>query len=144
MTDTLDLSAIELKDPDVYLHGVPHESFQLLREHGVDVFGGSDNIRDAWSPFGNGDMLERAMLIALRFGWSKDEDLAMAFDIASDGGARALGIANYGLGVGCQSRLLLLPAENLAEAVVNRSLQRTVISNGRIVARHGAFVTNPA
>jgi hypothetical protein len=33
MTGTLDLSAIELKDPDVYLHGVPHESFRLLREH---------------------------------------------------------------------------------------------------------------
>ena len=33
MTETLDLSAIELKNPDVYLHGVPHESFQLLREH---------------------------------------------------------------------------------------------------------------
>ena len=32
----------------------------LLREHGVEVFGGSDNIRDAWSPFGNGDMLDRA------------------------------------------------------------------------------------
>lgn len=30
---------------------------KLLREHGVRVFGGSDNIRDAWSPFGNGDML---------------------------------------------------------------------------------------
>jgi cytosine deaminase len=67
----------------------------------------------------------------------------MAFDIASAGGAQAMGIANYGLGVGCQSRLLLLPAENLAEAVVSRSLQRTVISNGRIVARDGAFVTHP-
>lgn len=30
---TVDLSTIELKDPDVYLHGVPHESFRLLREH---------------------------------------------------------------------------------------------------------------
>ena len=116
----------------------------MLRSRGVTVCSGSDGIRDTWSPMGNGDMLERAMLIALRFGWSKDEDLAMAFDIASAGGAQALGIANYGLGVGCQSRLLLLPAENLAEAVVNRSLQRTVISGGRIVARDGAFVTGPA
>jgi cytosine deaminase len=115
----------------------------MLRSRGVTVCSGSDGIRDTWSPMGNGDMLERAMLIALRFGWSKDEDLAMAFDIASAGGAQAMGIANYGLGVGCQSRLLLLPAENLAEAVVSRSLQRTVISNGRIVARDGAFVTHP-
>ena len=27
------LEEIELKDPDVYLDGVPHESFRLLREH---------------------------------------------------------------------------------------------------------------
>ena len=30
---TVDLSAIELKDPDVYVDGVPHASFRLLREH---------------------------------------------------------------------------------------------------------------
>ena len=45
---------------------------KLLREHGVEVFGGSDNIRDAWSPFGNGDMLERAMLIGYRANFRHD------------------------------------------------------------------------
>jgi cholest-4-en-3-one 26-monooxygenase len=30
---TLDLSAIELKDPDVYVDGVPHASFRALRAH---------------------------------------------------------------------------------------------------------------
>ena len=89
---------------------------------------------------GDGDMLERAMLLALRFGWGKDDDLEAAFDIISRGGARALGITPYGLDVGCPANLLLLPAENIAEAVVNRSLQRTVISRGRVVARDGVFL----
>ncbi|MFZ4285097.1 amidohydrolase family protein [Variovorax sp. HJSM1_2] len=111
----------------------------MLRSRGVNVCSGSDGIRDAWSPMGNGDMLERAMLIALRFGWSKDEDLAMAFDVVTQGGARALNIADYGLEVGNAANLLLLPAENLAEAVVNRPLQRTVISRGQVVARDGVF-----
>ena len=31
-----------------------------LRARGVTVFAGSDNIRDCWSPYGNGDMLEHA------------------------------------------------------------------------------------
>ncbi|MEO7954004.1 MAG: amidohydrolase family protein [Polaromonas sp.] len=112
----------------------------MLRSRGVNVCSGSDGIRDAWSPMGNGDMLERAMLMALRFGWSKDEDLEMALDIVSRGGARALNIPSYGLEVGCQANLLLLPAENVAEAVVNRSLQRTVISRGQVVARDGLFM----
>ena len=60
--------------------------------------------------------------------------------MVSQGGARALGIACYGLDVGCPANLLILPAENVAEAVVNRSLQRTVISRGRVVARDGVLL----
>ena len=112
----------------------------MLRSRGVNVCSGSDGIRDAWSPMGNGDMLERAMLLAMRFGWSKDADLAMAFDIVSTGGARALGIAHYGLEPGCAANLMLVPAENLAAAVLERNRQRTVVSRGKIVARDGVFM----
>jgi cytosine deaminase len=110
-----------------------------LRSRGVNVCSGSDGIRDAWSPMGNGDMLERATLIALRYGWSKDDELAMAFDIVSAGGARALGIESYGLAAGCRADFVLLPAENLAAAVVDRPSARTVISRGRVVARDGGY-----
>ena len=43
----------------------------FLKALGVNICCGSDGIRDAWSPFGNGDMLERAMLLAQRFDWRK-------------------------------------------------------------------------
>jgi cytosine deaminase len=85
-------------------------------------------------------MLERARLIAHRFGWSKDEDLVMAFDLVTGGGARALGIDRYGVEAGCQANLVLLDAENIAEAVVDSGLRRTVISRGRVVARDGAYI----
>lgn len=110
-----------------------------LRSRGVNVCSGSDGIRDAWSPMGNGDMLERAMLLALRFGWSKDADIAAAFDIVTRGGARALGLENYGLEPGCTANFVVLPAENLPAAVLERSPKRTVISRARIVARDGVF-----
>jgi cytosine deaminase len=112
----------------------------MLRAHGVNVCSGSDSIRDAWSPMGNGDMLERAWLMAHRFGWSKDADLSMALDAVTTGGARALGIERYGLEPGCDANFVLLAAENLAEAVVSRSPRRTVISRGRLVARDGLFL----
>lgn len=114
----------------------------MLRSCGVNVCSGSDGIRDTWSPMGNGDMLERAWLLAQRFGWSKDAELEAAFDIVAYGGARALGIQGYGLDVGNMANLVLLPAENLAAAVVERCPQRTVISRGSIVARDGSFLTN--
>ena len=111
----------------------------MLRARGVNVCSGSDGIRDAWSPMGNGDMLERARLVAHRFGWSKDEDLAMAFDLVTGGGARALGLEGYGVQAGCQANLVLLDAENIPAAVVDCGMRRTVISRGRVVARDGVY-----
>ena len=40
------------------------------------------------------------MLLAQRFDWRKDEDLASAFDSATTAGARALGLTGYGLAPG--------------------------------------------
>ncbi len=73
---------------------------------GVTVAAGSDGIRDSWSPYGQGDMLERAMLVAWRSGFRTDPDLAFAFDVASKGGASVLGLTDYGLAVGCQADFL--------------------------------------
>lgn len=111
-----------------------------LRAQGVNCCSGSDGIRDAWSPMGSGDMLERAKFIAMRFGWSKDEDLAAALDIVTTGGARAMGLAGHGLAVGDLASFVLLPAENVAEAVVSHHVARTVIARGQLVAREGRYV----
>lgn len=111
-----------------------------LRGRGVNVCSGSDGIRDSWSPLGSGDMLERAMLFAHRFGWTKDEDLAAALDIVTVGGSRALRLDRYGLAVGCLADFVLVRAETLGEAVADHVPQRTVISRGRIVARNGSRV----
>ncbi|SFN48825.1 amidohydrolase family protein [Variovorax sp. OV329] len=117
----------------------------MLRSRGVNVCSGSDNVRDTWSPMGNGDMLDRARLIAMRFGWSKDEQLADAFDIVTHGGAKALGLGErYGIAPGCDADLLLLPAESIAHAVVSCPLERTVIRRGRVVARDGVLIADAA
>ena len=111
-----------------------------LRAQGVNCCSGSDGIRDAWSPMGSGDMLERAKFIAMRFGWSKDEDLAAALDIVTTGGARAMGLSGHSLAVGDWASFVLLPAENIGEAVVSHHPARTVISRGRVVARDGLYI----
>ena len=62
---------------------VPMPPVRALVAAGVRVFAGSDNIRDAWSPYGEGDMLERAMLIGYRQGFHADDDLELAFDLGN-------------------------------------------------------------
>jgi cytosine deaminase len=111
----------------------------LLRERGVEVFGGSDNIRDAWSPFGNGDLLERAMTIAYRANFRHDHELEFAFDMVTGAAARILGIDGYGLAVGAAADFVAVEAGSVAEAVATRPRRKYVIRDGRVVAKDGVF-----
>ncbi|MDT4874691.1 N-isopropylammelide isopropyl amidohydrolase [compost metagenome] len=113
--------------------------FLDLRGAGVNLCLGSDGIRDAWSPMGNGDMLERAMLLAFRFDLNKDDELAAAFDAASRHGARALGRAEHGLAIGASADFLLMDAQSLGEAVVARP-QRQVYRAGKLIAAQGRLL----
>jgi cytosine/creatinine deaminase len=110
-----------------------------LRAMGVNICCGSDGIRDAWSPMGNGDMLERAMLLAYRFDWGKDEELRQALDAATSAGAKALGLKEYGLEVGRPADFVFVKAENAADAVVRRPRERIVFKNGNAIARDSKF-----
>lgn len=47
----------------------------LLDKKGVKVSLGNDSITDHWSPFGTGDMLQKANRLAERFGWSDERSL---------------------------------------------------------------------
>jgi len=111
-----------------------------LRSAGVTVFSGSDNIRDSWWPYGDGDMLGRAMMLGYRSGFFTDDELRVAFDIVTEGGARALGLSDYGLRVGSPADFVTLEAEHVPEAVVGLPKNRAVYKAGRCVARNGVWV----
>jgi cytosine/creatinine deaminase len=115
----------------------PSPPVKKLLESGIHVCAGSDGIRDTWGPYGNGDMLERAMFVGLRNNFRRDDDLRLALALCTTEGARVMGIADYGLAEGSVADLIILPGETVAEAIVSRSHKRRVIKRGRIVARDG-------
>lgn len=115
---------------------------EFLKSLGVNICCGSDGIRDAWSPFGNGDMLERAFLLAFRFDWSKEEELRSALDSATTAGARALGLSDYGLAPGKPAHFLYLPVESLGDALGQRPRARNVVRHGRLVAADGRLLNS--
>ncbi|WP_321910741.1 amidohydrolase family protein [Paraburkholderia sp. J11-2] len=115
----------------------PVPPLKLCREKGVTVFGGNDGIRDTWSPYGVPDMLERAMLIGLRYDLRRDDDIAIAFDCVSDAAARGCGFSDYGLRAGARADLVVVEAESVAHAVVARPKRKLVVANGRVVVRDG-------
>lgn len=107
---------------------------------GVNVACGHDGIRDLWGPYGSGDMLERAMFVAYRSTFRRDDDIELALDAATYGGSRALGLKSYGLTVGAPADLVVVSARTPAEAVVARPLRELVLKTGRIVARNGQLI----
>ena len=112
----------------------------MLRAHGVEVFGGSDNIRDAWSPFGNGDMLDRAMVIGYRGNFRHDHELEVAYEMVTATAARVLGLKDYGLRIGGPADFVAVDAGSIAEAVAARPRRKLVVKAGRIVAKDGVLV----
>jgi cytosine/adenosine deaminase-related metal-dependent hydrolase len=118
----------------------PAPPVKKLLQAGIRVCSGSDGIRDTWGPYGNADMLERAMFVGLRNNFRRDDELRLALDVCTTEGARVMEIDGYGIDEGCNADLVILPGETVAEALVTRSSQRRVIKAGRVVARDGVSI----
>ncbi|GAA2789277.1 amidohydrolase [Nonomuraea dietziae] len=110
-----------------------------LAAAGVAMTLGNDGVRDLWSPYGTGCMLDRALLQAQQTG-PLDEDIELALHAATYGGARVTGLADYGLAVGDVADLVVVDARNAAEAVCVRPVRSLVLKAGRVVAREGFLV----
>lgn len=121
------------------VYDFPVPPLKKLIAAGVNIACGNDCIRDLWGPYGTGDMLDRAMHVAYRSVFRRDEDIELALQTATYGGAKALGLSTYGLAAGAPADLVVVNAAAPAEAVVTRPPRDLVIKGGRIVARNGTI-----
>jgi cytosine/adenosine deaminase-related metal-dependent hydrolase len=122
----------------------PVPSLKQLKQAGVRTCSGSDGIRDTWGPYGDGDMLERAMFLGLRNNFRRDEEVEIAFDVCTRGGASVMGLEGYGVAVGDVADLILVDGATITHAVVAHPPRRLVVKRGRVVARDGrALVEAP-
>ncbi|MFI6710832.1 amidohydrolase [Nonomuraea sp. NPDC050478] len=115
------------------VYSFPVPPVKTLRAAGVTVACGHDGIRDLWGPFGSGDMLERAMHLAYRSTFRRDDDIELALEAATYGGARALGLRGYGLAPGDRADLVVVGASTPAEAVVVRPGRTLVMKDGIVL-----------
>ncbi|WP_336647963.1 amidohydrolase family protein [Microbacterium sp. MMO-10] len=118
-------------------------SLVALTEAGVRFGLGEDGQRDYWSPYGNGDMLDRTWQLAFTNNFRRDEHIEMCLAIATMGGAaimshdvpRLAGVKDRpGTAIGDRADLLLVDGQTPTSAVMDRGTDRTVLHDGRVVA----------
>lgn len=103
---------------------------------GVTTAYSSNNIRNAFTPYGNADMLEIGLFLAQTCHLSGPEDLARVLDMATCDAAAVVGVAEtYGLRPGAAADLVVLDTHRVADALLDRPDRCYVIKSGRIVAR---------
>ncbi|HDR3885757.1 TPA: amidohydrolase family protein [Bacillus cereus] len=107
----------------------------LLDKKGVKVSLGNDSITDHWSPFGTGDMLQKANRLAERFGWSDERSLGKALRFITRGKET---LNNEGKrvwpNVGDEASFVLTNATCAAEAVARQTEKSVVMYKGNVVA----------
>lgn len=100
---------------------------------GVNVAIGQDDIDDPYYPFGRGDMLELAWVMAHAAHLSTPEELEAAYDMITYNGARGMGIGGYGVAQGMKADLIVLDAIDVHQALRTQAPRTHVIKRGKVV-----------
>ncbi|HEK9102592.1 amidohydrolase family protein [Bacillus pfraonensis] len=106
----------------------------LLHSRGVDVAVGCDNIFDVWSPFGNGDILERTSRLAEISNWVDEQSLAQTLGFIT-GGKTPLNHEGKQVWpqVGDDANIVFVEASCSAEAIARRAKRAATMFKGKIV-----------
>jgi len=142
-----DIHIVTLPATDVYLGGRKDQKAQrrgltpvrALRDAGVNVTYSSNNIRNAFTPFGKADPLLIGNFLAHLAQFGTPENQAYVLQMGTHDAARAMGIAaDYGIAVGKRADLVILDTALVADALLDIPPRAWVIKNGKVtvVTRH--------
>ena len=107
-----------------------------LWEAGVRCAYSSNNIRNAFTPYGNADLLDIGLFLAQISHLSGPDELTRVLAMATYGAADVVGIADrYGIAPGAQADLVVLSTHTVSDALLDRPDRCFVIKEGRVVAR---------
>ena len=112
--------------------GPLHARVKELIDDGVLVCLGQDDISDAYYPFGRNNMLEVAFLASHLLWMTTETEMQKLYDMITCDGARAMGIADFGVQVGAQAHLVIHGASNIVEALRGHEPPVQVISHGQL------------
>jgi cytosine/creatinine deaminase len=100
-------------------HNVPRGVTRADRliEHGVTCSLATNNVLNAFTPFGDASLLRMANLYANIAQLGREEDLRLCFDMITSAAAALMNQSDLGLAVGKAADLLVLPCDTPSAAV---------------------------
>ena len=113
------------------LRAVPSRAW--IRSHKIPVAIASDNVRDAFYPFGDYDMVENfRMSVAV---YHLDQCLGDALDMIGPAPATMMGVEPLGsLSVGGPANFIIFSVRNLGDIVCRPQSDRVAVVDGRLVS----------
>lgn len=102
----------------------------LLRQHGVHVAAGGDNVQDPFNPVGRSDPLETVALMIM----AAHQLPSPALNLVTSSARTVMGLAPAGPVVGSIADLLAIEAHSERQAIADASLSRRTYKRGRLTA----------
>lgn len=107
---------------------------RALRDGGVNVCLATNNIRNAFTPYGTGDLLNIAQLALPACHLGGADDQATVLSMLTHNPAQALRLKDYGLAVGKNADLVLLDTAAVSDVILDLPARRVVMKRGKVVA----------
>jgi len=116
---------------------------QALRRAGVNVVFASNNIRNAFTPFGTADPLQMGLLLAHAAQLGSPDDQAFVLHMCTQNAASVMGLDHdYGIAVGKQADLLILDTLRISDVLLDLPTRLWVIKRGAVTVetQHACLV----
>jgi cytosine deaminase len=136
-----DIHVVTLPATDTYLGGRRDEvnprrgltPVRALLASGINVAYSSNNIRNAFTPFGKADPLQIGNLLAHLVQFGTPEHQAEILKMSTTNAARVVGLnEDYGLAIGKVADLMILDGHVVADALLDLPPRAWVLKRGRI------------
>lgn len=137
-----DISVMCLPATDLHL-GARNDTYNIrrtltpvraLRDAGVNVCLATNNIRNAFTPYGTGNLLHISMLAIPAAHLGGADDQLTVLPMLTTNPAKALGLKNYGLEVGKDADLVLLNTDKISSVILDIPVPLKVFKRGKVVA----------
>lgn len=136
------ISIVTLPPTDLYLNG-RGDTHNIRRgiapvntmlQHGINVVYSSNNVRNAFTPLGNADLILGGYLLA-EVNHIGSAQFAAVLDMVTVNAAKALGLSKeYGLRVGARGDAVIVSSNRVSDVIADQPCARTVIKNGLVVS----------